>query len=48
MARYKVEFEVITDKEGKAEEIKYYLEKYLYPFALPYPCDPVSIDVKEE
>ena len=35
MARYKVEFEVTYDEKGKASEIEYYLDKYLYEHTLP-------------
>ena len=47
MARYKVQFEVTCDEEGKASDIQYYLDKYLYGLTLPKEYDVGYVDVEE-
>ena len=47
MAKYKVQFEVTCDEKGKARDIEYYLDKYLYGHTLPKEYDPGSVYVEE-
>lgn len=47
MAKYKVQFEVTCDEKGKARDIEYYLDKYLYKITLPEEYDPRNISVEE-
>ena len=47
MAKYKVQFEVTCDEKGKARDIEYYLDKYLYEHTLPKEYDSRNIFVEE-
>ena len=47
MPKYKVQFEVTCDEKGRASDIEYYLNKYLYGLTLPNEYDPGLVDVEE-